>query len=139
MKYNYAIAQEAPNWEGTPFHWQASVKGEGVDCKGLVVGILHAAGVPCAKALDVNFKGYAEHKKVNSVLLRKTLKKHCSKVDMKDAVAGDILLIRIEKVSQHLGILLDGKEFMHATPARGACRAKIGSMTEVDSVWRVSA
>jgi hypothetical protein len=37
---------ETRAWLGTPFHWQASRKGVGCDCKGLVWGVARALGMP---------------------------------------------------------------------------------------------
>jgi len=39
-----AITKEARAWIGTPFHHQGRVKGVGVDCLGLMVGVINSLG-----------------------------------------------------------------------------------------------
>ena len=40
------VLTEARSWMGTPWHHQARLKGVGVDCIGLVVGVCSALGLP---------------------------------------------------------------------------------------------
>src|SRR5271154_4450439 len=55
-----AIASTAASWIGTPFVHQASLKGVGCDCVGLVAGVANDLGMPEAKAWshDVRYLGY---------------------------------------------------------------------------------
>lgn len=39
------VLAEARRWVGTPWHHQARLRGVGVDCGGLVVGVAHALGL----------------------------------------------------------------------------------------------
>lgn len=41
----HAVIAEARTWLGTPFHHQASLKGVGCDCAGLIRGVGHACGI----------------------------------------------------------------------------------------------
>ncbi len=40
-----AVIAEALSWDGTPYHPQQSCKGAGVDCGGLIYGVLKAVGL----------------------------------------------------------------------------------------------
>lgn len=95
------IAELAKGWVGTPFDWQGRVKGIGCDCKGLVAGVAAEAGRPEAKAAEALAADYAA--KVDAARLRRGL------AAIFDAVsgpvqAGDVLLLKIGGVAQHLAI-----------------------------------
>ncbi len=45
-----AVIAEARTWQGTPFVWQACVKGVGVDCGRFLAGVMVNAGV---KSIDI--------------------------------------------------------------------------------------
>ena len=52
MVMRAAIVAEARAWIGTPFHHQARLKGVGVDCANLLVGVYSAVGAVPAISLD---------------------------------------------------------------------------------------
>ena len=55
------IVAEARSWLGTPWHYQASVKGVGTDCTGVVRGVGNALGLMRYddKAADTRaYRGY---------------------------------------------------------------------------------
>ena len=45
MTFGEQVVAEAREWVGTPAHWQASVKGVGCDCKGLIAGGMAELGL----------------------------------------------------------------------------------------------
>lgn len=127
------IATEAREWIGTPFRWQGRVKGVGCDCKGLVAGVAKACGRPEAASLEALAGDYGA--KVDPVRLRVGLAR------LFDTVAtiepGDILLLKIGGVAQHLGIALNDSRMVHCYAAGPAqvIEATIGR-GRLDSVWR---
>lgn len=134
------IVAEARSWLGTPFHWQASLKGVGCDCKGLVAGVARELDLPEARSLYASMASYGEAVPVG--LLRKGLSETLVGVD--EPEPGDVLLLRAGGKAQHLGIFT-GEDVIHcwgrgqaglvrcvvAHPARVAFRA-----WPLDSAWR---
>ncbi len=49
------VVAEARRWVGTPYHHQAQLRGVGVDCVGLIVGVGKALGV-MGEDFDARFK-----------------------------------------------------------------------------------
>ena len=100
-----AIVVEARSWIGTPFQWQASVKGAGCDCKGLIAGIARELRLPEADSLYARLANYRPGK-VDTKLLKAGL------AEMFDPATaplpGDLLLLRVGGLPQHLAILSEG-------------------------------
>jgi NlpC/P60 family putative phage cell wall peptidase len=87
-----AIVAEARAWIGTPYRHQASLKGVGCDCLGLVRGVWRAVlgaepeGVP-AYAAD-----WAEAS--SGEPLAEAVLRHLVAIDLTDIAPGDVLLFR---------------------------------------------
>lgn len=130
------IVTEAESWLGTPFHWQAGVKGAGCDCKGLIWGVARELGLPEAASPYAAMADYGTQ--VPTALLREGMASTFVRVD--EAEPGDVLLLRWRGRAQHLGITT-GRALIHtysggprqviATPLSVALRA-----WPLDSVWR---
>jgi len=87
------IVTEAREWIDTPFHHQACVKGVGVDCIQLVVGVLDSLGVKVSVP-----KGYAREP---DGTLDRELFRRLKPIDMQE---GALLLFRIRSNPQHVAI-----------------------------------
>lgn len=110
------VVAAARQWLGTPFHWEASVRGVGCDCRGLLTGVARDLGRPEARAIEANVVGYS--RRIDSDLLMAGLGRVFALRHRYDAIApGDILAFRIGRRDrvQHLGI-------MGAKDAKGADR-----------------
>lgn len=105
------IVAEARSWLGTPFHHQGRVKGVGVDCAGLVVGVAKAFGI-----LLADQQGYSR------LPDGKTLQAACEielvRIPTEAMQPGDVLLFRFQSVPHHVGLLGDypggGLSLIHA-------------------------
>lgn len=135
------VVTEARSWLGTPFHWQASLKGVGADCRGLVVGVARELGLPEAQSLHATM--LANYDEVVPIaLLRKGLAATLQRIP--EPEPGDVLLLKAGGKPQHLGIFT-GDDVIHcwgrgpaglvrcvlAHPAKVAFRA-----WPLDSAWR---
>lgn len=126
---------EARSWVGTPFHWQASVKGRGCDCKGLVQGIARELGLAEASNEFARMSSYGLN--VDADLLRKGLA--ATFVPVCPPEPGDILLLKISGKPQHLAILMPENRMIH-TYCRGPMKVvetPLGSIWKnaIDSAW----
>lgn len=115
MREAYLTARQ---WLGTPFHWEASVRGVGCDCRGLLTGVARDLGRPEARAIEANVVGYS--RRIDSDLLMAGLGRvfERARLDIWPN-AGDILAFRIGRQDrvQHLGIMGDADRFIHAHSA----------------------
>lgn len=102
------IVAEARTWIGTPFHHQAVLKGVGVDCRGLLLGIARAFDIP---AQDVS--GYG--REPNLTQMAAALRSQMHEIPVALAEAGDVIWMAFDKDPMHLGILTDIGTIIHAT------------------------
>jgi NlpC/P60 family putative phage cell wall peptidase len=91
------IVAEARRWIGTPWRHQARLRGVGVDCGGLVVGVGQALGLPVRD----HPPGYA--RLPDGVSLRACVERQCTRIPALEP--GAILLMRWEADPQHLAIV----------------------------------
>lgn len=103
------IIAEAIRWEGTPFHWQSSLRGVGCDCKGLVVGVARELGMPEASAAHAMMAAY--RRKFDPRLLRRGLAEALRQTT--DPQPGDVALVMFAGKPQHLAILTDADHMVH--------------------------
>ncbi len=142
-------ASAALGWRGTPVKWEASLKGEGCDCRGLVAGVAREHDWPEAQAFEAAAVGY--HKAgVNEAMLVAGLDRLFDRVagaslgdpDPAAAIAalapGDILSFRIGKQPrvQHLaiysGTFHGAPRMIHAYFGRPAIITRV----PLDTYWR---
>jgi NlpC/P60 family putative phage cell wall peptidase len=104
-----AIVREARAWVGTPFHHQASLKGVGCDCIGLIAGVARAFGMREAMRwqTDSRFQGYGTLPMPSKLLF--ACDEYMDQIAVAAALPGDVLLLKLRMMKQpmHFGILSD--------------------------------
>ncbi len=122
------IIAEARSWLGTPWRHQASVKGVGCDCAGLVRGVGNALGLmDCREGAvgTAEFAGYGrapEPKRMIRALDRfmtRSSRAAARQPDALEPVPGSVLLIRFDRDPQHLAILTLEDTIVHALASAG--------------------
>lgn len=91
---------------GTPFMHQGRVPHVGLDCVGLIVVALRAAGVCVNDRTDY---GLFPH----GAMLEEALQRHATRMHEAPR-AGDILLFTIKHQPQHVGLQTSATHFIHA-------------------------
>ena len=94
------VVREAREWVGTPFHWQASLKGVGCDCKGLVWGVARSLGLPEAESV---YAKVADYQIVEPRRLLEGMRSTFRRVS--DLAMGRVVVIEMGGRLQHLGIV----------------------------------
>lgn len=100
-----AIVAEARSWIGTPYHHQASVKGVGCDCLGLVRGVWRAFYGPEPELLPAYTSDWGEVAGDEPMLA--AARRHLVETEPTAALRGDVLVFRIRpgRVAKHAAIL----------------------------------
>ena len=108
------IVCAARGWIGTPYRHQASLKGVGTDCLGLVRGVWRELFGAEPERVPPYGPGWAEEGGVEA--LAAAAGRHAEKIPCAGVGAGDLVLFRWRPhlPAKHAGILDDGGRFIHA-------------------------
>lgn len=122
-----AIA-EARLWIGTPYLHQASVRGSGADCLGLLRGVWRRLYGKEPEAVPAYTEDWAEpeHREVLLWAARRWLVTK----SLADAAAGDVLLFRMREggIAKHLGLQSDvgaHPQFIHSYTGHGVIESSL--------------
>jgi NlpC/P60 family putative phage cell wall peptidase len=109
-----AIVAEALAWRGTPYRHQASLKGVGCDCLGLVRGVWRALIGDEPEPLPAYTPDWAEARAAET--LAEAGARHFVAVPLAEAAAGDVVLFRwrASLPAKHAAILISPDRFVHA-------------------------
>lgn len=99
-------------WLGTPFRHQGRCRGVGVDCIGLIVGVARDLGLGARDRTD-----YPRQPDGRS--LEAALEDQLRLLGPGDMGPGDVLLMRIRRMPQHVGFLAEHGTIIHAHSAAG--------------------
>ncbi|MQT12316.1 NlpC/P60 family protein [Segnochrobactrum spirostomi] len=120
------IVAAARGWIGTPYRHQASLKGVGADCLGLVRGLWRDLIGPEPEAVPAYSPDWAEAGG------RETLAagglRHMIAVPIEAAQPGDVVLYRFREglPAKHAGLLVTADRMVHATERIGVVEVALG-------------
>ncbi len=108
------VVRIARTWLGTPYHHQASLKGVGTDCLGLVRGVWRELYGCDAEAPPPYSRDWAEAGGVETMLAAAA--HHLEPVRDGKVEAGDVLVFRLRPglVAKHAGLATSAATFIHA-------------------------
>ena len=102
------VVAEAREWLDTPFHHQASVKGAGCDCIGLVKGVGVALGIVDYDPNSALAKSFANYSKLpDSKRMREGLATWLISIPISEVTTGDILFMSWGRDPMHVAIKTD--------------------------------
>ena len=108
------ICDAARAWIGTPYHHQASLKGVGADCLGLVRGVWYDIYGSAAECPPPYSRDWAEATGIESML--EAAGRHLRLNAGGDFQAGDVLIFRMRAgtVAKHAGVAVSVDTMVHA-------------------------
>ncbi len=121
------IVRVARGWIGTPYHHQASTRGVGADCLGLVRGVWRELYGAEAEAPPPYSRDWAEGSGEETMLAAAA--RHLRTIDPRAATAGDVVVFRLRAgtVAKHAAILSSETTMIHAMEGAAACEVPLSS------------
>ena len=122
MAFRNQVVSEARKWIGTPYRHQATLRGSGCDCLGLIRGIWREIVGPEPRYIPPYSMDWSEPS--GEEVLFSVAKEILKSRPKKTFELGDVLLFRMRdgSVAKHLGIVsVDGRspKFIHAYTGYG--------------------
>ena len=119
------VVEIARTWIGTPYCHQASVRGGGTDCLGLVRGVWRErfdAEPEAPPPYSMDWDEVAREERLWAAATR-----HLEPVDGTPSSPGDVILFRMRDavVAKHLGIISGPDHFIHAYARHGVIESAL--------------
>ncbi|MEJ1158007.1 DUF6950 family protein [Prosthecomicrobium sp. N25] len=120
-----AVVAEARAWIGTPYRHQASLRGAGADCLGLLRGVWRAVLGPEPEVPPPYTRDWAEASRVDAFAAAAA--RHLRPLEPAAAQPGDVLLFRWRDglPAKHAGILTAPGRFVHAYEGSGVVESPL--------------
>lgn len=109
-----AVRAACEAWKGTPFHHAARVRGVGVDCANLLIGVYGDAGLVPPFDLGYYPQDWMMHRRQERFI--EQISEHADEV--RSPEAGDTVLMRFGGCFSHAGICMGGRDFFHVFVGR---------------------
>ncbi len=124
MTARAALLAEARTWIGTPYQHQASAKGVGCDCLGLVRGVWRVFYGAEPEVAPPYTPDWAERSGEETLLL--AARRYLNETDIATAAPGDVLLFRMNASApaKHAAILDEEEVLIHAYWGRAVVRSR---------------
>lgn len=121
------VVYAARSWIGTPYHHQASLKGAGCDCLGLVRGVWRELCGSEPEAMPPYTSDWAEARGLETLLAG--ARRHLIEPGSAAAQPGDILVFRLRKaaMAKHMAILATPTTMVHAIEKAPVSEVHYGS------------
>ena len=126
---NPVLLAAAQRWLGTPFREYAHICGAGVDCVQPAAALLEEAGLATGLEFppySVDFGDYADS---SPVLAWFKARPEWTAVPAEDIAPGDVLLFRVGRVVNHVGVALGGQRFCHCLRGHGVLISRLDDPT----------
>ena len=119
------IASAARGWIGTPYIHQASLRGVGCDCLGLLRGVWREMIGPEPEQPGSYSPDWAEAS--NQETLADAGFRHFETITLDEAGCGDVVLFRwrAELPAKHVGILTSANTMVHAHEGASVCEVPL--------------
>jgi NlpC/P60 family putative phage cell wall peptidase len=127
MTHQEHIIALARSWRGTPYRHQASIKGVGCDCLGLIRGVWREAYGAEPELAPPYAPDWAESGAGET--LAEAARRHMMEIDPADFNGGDLLLFRWRPwlPAKHAAIAIDRTRMIHAADGRSVCEVSLSN------------
>jgi NlpC/P60 family putative phage cell wall peptidase len=117
----------ARGWIGTPYRHQASLRGIGCDCLGLVRGVWRDLYGAEPETVPPYAASWAETPATPDEPLVAAARRHLQEIDKTRFAAGDVLVFRWRRhlPAKHLGIAVSATRMIHAQEGVAVCEVAL--------------
>ncbi|QXK92103.1 hypothetical protein HL033_00775 [Neoehrlichia mikurensis] len=114
------IIDTARKWIGTQFHYQGRLKKNakchgGCDCIGLIIGIARDLNIQSKNHLPLHYSDQVNYNIIDKDAIYHKIQHLLIQKEISHALPGDILLIRIHRVTHHFAILSYNYNIIHTS------------------------
>jgi NlpC/P60 family putative phage cell wall peptidase len=122
-----SIVEVARSWIGTPYHHQASRKGAGCDCLGLVRGVWRELLGREPEAVPPYTRDWAEAQGADTLLAG--IRRHSNEIAPAEVRPGDSIIFRLKRgaMAKHMAILATPVTMVHAVENAPVTEVHYGS------------
>lgn len=113
------MVKEAYSWLGTPHRNCAKVKGKGVDCGMLLIGVLEGAGRVEKNAIAIKPYSNEWHLHHSEEWFKNYVAQYCDEIPAENIQAGDFLLYQFGRCCSHGAIYVGDNMIIHAVVEQG--------------------
>lgn len=126
-EFSDRVVGMARGWIGTPYRHQASLRGIGCDCLGLVRGVWRDLYGLEPEAVPPYSGSWAEAPAAPDEPLAAAARRHLLEIDKTGFAAGDVLLFRWRRhlPAKHLGIAVSAMRMIHAQEGAAVCEVAL--------------
>jgi NlpC/P60 family putative phage cell wall peptidase len=119
------VVSVARKWLGTPYHHQASIRGVGCDCLGLLRGVYREVMGSEPEAPPPYSADWAEA--LGREILIEAVARYMEKIELVDAREGDTLIFRMADgvIAKHCGILTGPDTMIDSVEGVGVCETHL--------------
>ena len=124
------VVEITRTWLGTPYRHQASLKGAGCDCLGLLRGVWEEITGEKAEASSRYKPDWSEKReKGTDLFLRKALK-YLQEVSIDNLAPGDVLIFRMQRdrAAKHCAIMSHNGYMIHAISGRNVAEVTLSPL-----------
>jgi NlpC/P60 family putative phage cell wall peptidase len=120
-----AVVLAARAWIGTPYLHQASVRGAGCDCLGLLRGVWREVFGEEPEAVPPYSMDWAEPQGIEVLL--GAARRHLVEKPVAEAAVGDVLVFRMKAsaVAKHVGLMSAPAGFIHSYAGHGVVESAL--------------
>lgn len=121
------VVAAARAWIGTPYHHQASVRGVGADCLGLVRGVFREVMGREPEAAPAYSRDWGETDGIETLL--DAAGRHLVAVRLTEIAPGDVVVFRLRPrmVAKHAAIVATAETMIHAMEGTAASEVAFSS------------
>lgn len=121
------VAAAGRRWIGTAYHHQASLRGVGCDCLGLVRGLWRELVGPEPATMPNYSPAWDEVAKRDDMV--SLFRAHLVELGRDRRDAGDVMVFRMrpEAAAKHCGVMTEGGRFLHSQSGRGVVEIELNA------------
>lgn len=118
MTTRAAIVAEARDWLKTPYHHRQRVKGVGVDCAQLLIGVFSGVGLVAPFETDDYPRDWMLHREEDR--FRAYVRQYADQIAVEEVLPGDVCLYLYGKCFAHGAVVVEWPLIIHADSKFGA-------------------